>query len=159
MDYRPEPRNLSFNDGQFGYVRKLGMTNVMAERLLLSRRDMDMTQIDLASKAGNVSAAYISDLERSKVSNPTVEVIQALADALGVRPEYLLGWTEDPLGEDQPASLAEGRVVYQVASPVEYRQVQELLDLWQDLTSEDQRMILEMAQHLRRVGNARIIGT
>lgn len=119
-----------------------------------------MTQIDLAAKAGNVSAAYISDIERNKVSNPTIEVIRSLADALGVRPEYLLGWSEDPLGEDRPASIAEGRVVYQVDSPAQYRQVQELLDLWQELTPEDQRMILDMIKHLRRVGNAtRIIGT
>lgn len=135
------------------------MTGTLAQRLLISRRDLDITQEDLARKAGNVSPAYISSLERGKVTNPTADVLEALAAALGVQPEYLIGWSDDPSGEDQPASLAEGRVVYQVASPVEYRQVQELLDLWQDLTPEDQRMILEMAQHLRRVGNARIIGS
>ena len=134
------------------------MTGTLAQRLLISRRDLDITQEDLARRAGNVSPAYISSLERGKVTNPTADVLEALAVALGVQPEYLIGWSDDPSGEDQPASLAEGRVVYQVASPVEYRQVQELLDLWQDLTPEDQRMILEMAQHLRRVGNARIIG-
>lgn len=130
----------------------------LGERLLLERRRLDMNQDTLAERAA-VNRAYISNLERGNADNPTKEIIEALARALGVRPEYLAGWTEDPLGEDLPASIAEGRVVYQVASPVEYRQVQELLDLWQDLTSEDQRMILEMAQHLRRVGNARIIGT
>lgn len=135
------------------------MDSVLANRLLLSRRDVDLTQIELAQRAGNVSAAYISDLERSKVGNPSVEVIIALAAALGVRPEYLLGWSDDPLGESQPASLAEGRVVYQVNSPAEYRQIQELLDLWQELTADDQRMLLELADKLRRAGNARIVGT
>lgn len=135
------------------------MTSTLAQRLLISRRDLDITQEDLARRAGNVSPAYISSLERGKVTNPTADVLEALAAALGVQPEYLIGWSDDPSGEDQPASIAEGRVVYQVANPVEYRQVQELLDLWQDLTPEDQRMILEMAQHLRRVGNARIIGS
>lgn len=134
------------------------MSDTLAHRLLIARRDLGMLQ-DTLSDAAGVSRPYISELERGRVTNPTVEVIESLAKVLGVRPEYLLGWTEDPLGEDQPASLAEGRVVYQVANPVEYRQVQELLDLWQDLTPEDQRMILEMAQHLRRVGNARIIGS
>ena len=134
------------------------METTLGQRILLSRRDLDLNQEDLADRAG-VSRPYISNIERGYLTNPTIDAVQAIAGALGVRPEYLLGWTEDPLGEDQPASLAEGRVVYQVASPVEYRQVQELLDLWQDLTPEDQRMILEMVQHLRRVGNARIIGS
>lgn len=134
------------------------MDSVLADRLLLSRRDVDLTQIELAQRAGNVSAAYISDLERSKVGNPSVEVIVSLATALGVRPEYLLGWSDDPTGEDKPSSIAEGRVVYQVDSPAQYRQVQELLDTWQELTPEDQRMILDMIKRLRTVGNARIIG-
>lgn len=135
------------------------MATRLAERLLLSRRDVDITQEDLAQQAGNLSAAYISSLERGKVLNPTTEVIEALATALGVRPEYLLGWSDDPLGESQPASIAEGRVVYQVNSPAEYRQIQELLDLWQELTADDQRMLLELADKLRRAGNARIVGT
>lgn len=134
------------------------MNTTLGDRLLLARRQLDMNQDTLAEQA-SVNRTYISSLERGNADNPTKEIIEALASALGVRPEYLAGWTEDPLGEDRPASLAEGRVVYQVANPVEYRQVQELLDLWQDLTPEDQRMILEMAQHLRRVGNARIIGS
>lgn len=134
------------------------MNSVLADRLLLSRRDVDLTQIDLANRAGNVSAAYISDLERNKVANPTVDVVQALAAALGVRPEYLLGWTDDPLGESLPASLAEGRIVYQVASPDDYRRVQDLLDIYNDLTPQDQRIILDLADRLRRAGNVTIIG-
>lgn len=135
------------------------METTLGQRILLSRRDLDLNQEDLADRAG-VSRPYISNIERGYLTNPTVEHIQAIAEALGVRPEYLLGWSEDPLGEDQPASIAEGRVVYQVDSPAQYRQVQELLDLWQELTPEDQRMILDMIKHLRRVGNAtRIIGT
>lgn len=134
------------------------MNRVLADRLLLSRRDVDLTQIDLANRAGNVSAAYISDLERNKVANPTIEVIEALAQALGVRPDYLLGWSDDPLGEDQPASIAEGRIVYQVDSPDDYRRVQNLLDIFNELGPDDQRILLDLAERLRRAGNVRIIG-
>lgn len=134
------------------------MDTTLGDRLLLARRQLGMNQDTLAEQA-NINRTYISSLERGNADNPTKEIIEALAQALGVRPEYLAGWTEDPLGEDLPASIAEGRVVYQVGSPGEYRQVQELLDLWAELTPEDQRMILDMAQHLRRVGHARIIGT
>lgn len=138
------------------------MPNRLADRLLLSRRDVDITQEDLAAKAGNVSAAYISSLERGKVVNPTAEVVEALAKALGVQPEYLIGWTDDPLGEDLPPSLAEGRIVYQVGSPATYRLVQEFLDIFTELSPEDQLMLLnfvrELAERLRRAGDVRIIG-
>lgn len=133
------------------------MDNVLAQRLLLSRRDLDITQIDLALRAGNVSAAYISDLERNKVTNPTVEVIEALATALGVQPAYLLGWNDDPLGEDRPASISEGRVVYQVGSPAEYRLVQEMLELFTELSAENQRILLQLADQLRRANHARVV--
>lgn len=132
------------------------MDTTLGDRLLLARRQLGMNQETLAEQA-NINRTYISSLERGNADNPTKEIIETLARALGVRPEYLAGWTEDPLGEDQPASIAEGRVVYQVDSPAQYRQVQALLDIWQELTPEDQRMLLDMATHLRRVGNARII--
>ena len=92
------------------------MATVLADRLLLSRRDLDITQEDLASRAGNVSAAYISSLERGKVTNPSVEVIEAIATALGVSPAYLLGWTDIPLPEEDATipQIAEPRVAYNI---------------------------------------------
>lgn len=134
------------------------MTSSLARRLLISRRDLDITQDDLARRAGNVSPAYISSLERGKVTNPTADVLESLAAALGVAPEYLIGWSDDPTGESQPASLAEGRIVYQVGSPSTYRLVQEFLDIYTELSPEDQRMLLELAEKLRRAGDVRIIG-
>lgn len=134
------------------------MANTFAERLLLCRRDIDITQEDLARVAGKVSPAYISSLERGKVTNPTVDVVEALAKALGVQAGYLLGWIDDPLGEDKPASVAEGRVVYQVGSQVEYRQVQDFLDIWPDLSPDDKQLLLDMAKRLQGARNARIIG-
>lgn len=133
------------------------MADALSTRLLLSRRDLKINQDDLARTAG-VSRAYISDLERGKVENPTADVIMALATALGVRPEYLMGWSDDPLGEDRPASLAEGRVVYQVGSPAEYRVVQDLLDVFGELTPESQRLLLQLAEQLRRANSGRVVG-
>jgi transcriptional regulator with XRE-family HTH domain len=127
-------------------MRELAMTNMLANRLLLSRRDLDITQIDLAQRAGNVSAAYISDLERNKVTNPTVEVLEALARALGVDPAYLAGWTDAPLG---------GEAVAQPRDP----RLQELLDLFDDLDVAGQTAALEIIRTLRRTQNARVVGS
>ena len=127
------------------------------ERLLLERRRLDVNQDDLATRA-NVNRAYISNLERGHAENPSVAVVEAIAKALGVKPEYLLGWTDDPLGEGNVISSAtEGRVVYQVASPGEYRAMRELLDIWPELTEDDRRFLIDFAGKLGRAGNVRII--
>lgn len=124
------------------------MSTVLAQRLLLSRRDLDITQIDLAQRAGNVSAAYISDLERNKVANPTVDVVAAIAAALGVTPAYLLGWSNVPLAEE-----ANG-----IAQRLEPR-IQEMIDLFEDLDPAGQAAALEIIHTLRRTQNARVVGT
>lgn len=127
------------------------------ERLLLERRRLDVNQDDLAIRA-NVNRAYISNLERGHAENPSVAVVEAIAKALGVKPEYLLGWTDDPLGEGNViSSAADGRIVYQVASPGEYRAMRELLDIWPELTEDDRRFLIDFAGKLGRTGNVRII--
>lgn len=127
------------------------------ERLLLERRRLDVNQDDLAIKA-NVNRAYISNLERGHAENPSVAVVEAISKALGVKPEYLLGWTDDPLGEGSVISSAtEGRIVYQVSSPGEYRAMRELLDIWPELTEDDRRFLLDLATKLGRAKNVRII--
>jgi transcriptional regulator with XRE-family HTH domain len=128
------------------------MRNVLASRLLLSRRDLDITQIDLAQRAGNVSHAYISDLERGKVSNPTVEVVEAIAGALGVSPAYLLGWSDIPLPGDAN-NLAEGSVPYTV-NPA----IQQLIDLYEDLDPANQAIALDIIRTIRRSQHARVVG-
>jgi transcriptional regulator with XRE-family HTH domain len=128
------------------------MATVLADRLLLSRRDVDITQEDLAEQAGNVSAAYISSLERGKVTNPTVEVIAALAAALGVSPAYLLGWSDIPLPGEANA-IGEERVAYRVDL-----RIQELIDLYEDLDPANQVIALEILNTLRRAQNVRTVG-
>lgn len=67
---------------------------VFAQRLLLARRDLQWDQDELARKSG-VSRGYISEIERLKKTNIGVEVVFALADALGVTIPYLLGLSDD----------------------------------------------------------------
>lgn len=131
-------------------------SKTLGQRLLLARRDVDITQTTLAAQV-HISPQYISDLERGKSDNPALRDVEALARALGIRPEYLAGWSDDPLGEDRPASIAEGRIVYQVTHPAEYHLVQELLDLFPELTREDQDVILQLAHRLHNTPDRRII--
>lgn len=133
------------------------MSSTIATRVLLCRRDLKWDQDDLA-KLANVSRAYVSDLERGKTTNPTMDVIEALAKALGVRPEYLAGWSDDALGEDRPANVASGHLVYDAATPDERRRVQEALDLLHELTPEYQGLAIQVMETFRRASNVRIIG-
>lgn len=133
------------------------MNSAIANRVLLCRRDLKWDQDDLARLA-NVSRAYVSDLERGKTTNPTMDVIESLAKALGVRPEYLAGWSDDALGEDRPANVAEGHLVYDAATPDERRRVQEALDLLHELTPEYQGLALQVLGTFRKAQNVRIIG-
>ena len=65
----------------------------MAQRILLCRRDLDWKQEELSAKSG-ISRTYISEVERGQITNVGIEVIEALAKALGVSPSYLIGWEE-----------------------------------------------------------------
>jgi transcriptional regulator with XRE-family HTH domain len=128
-----------------------------AQRLVLGRIDLDISQGELAQRAG-ISQSFLSRIERGRVHDVSIATLHALAAALGVRPEYLAGWSDDPLGEDRPASVAEGRVVYQVDTPTQYRLVQDLLDVFGELSPESQRLLLQLAEQLRRANGVRIIG-
>lgn len=131
--------------------------NTFAQRLLISRRDLAMNQDDLALKAG-ISQSTISRIERGVVEDIPFTTIEALAKALGVRPEYLAGWSDDALGEDRPANVAEGHLVYDAATPDERRRVQEALDLLHELTPEYQGLALQVLGTFRKAQNVRIIG-
>lgn len=129
----------------------------LADRLLLMRRELDLNQEELALRSG-VDSSYISSLERKRRDNPSLDVVEALAAVLGVRPEYLVGWTDDTLGEgDTISSRSEGRVVYQAMDPGEYRAMQELIDIWPELNDEDRRFLIDLAGKFRRAGNVRIV--
>lgn len=132
-------------------------TNLFGNRLHLSRRDLHIKLIDLAAQVG-VSQSYLSKIETGRAKNVSFDLVEALAKALGVRPEYLLGWSDDPLGEGNTiSSAADGRVVYQVANPGEYRAMQELLGIWPELTDDDKRLLIDMATKFRRGNNVRIV--
>lgn len=126
------------------------MTSTLAQRVLLERRTLNWNQDELAARA-NVSRSYISHIERSQIPNPTIDVVEALAAALGVPPAYLLGWTDAPLPGD--LTIAEGSVPYTV-NP----HIQAMLDLYEDLDPANQAIALEIINTLRRSQHVRVVG-
>jgi transcriptional regulator with XRE-family HTH domain len=76
---------------------------LLGNELRRARRAADLSQEQLASKA-RVDRTYISDIENDKVS-PTVDMLERLCKALGVRPSAILARVEEP---EPPVDSAEG---------------------------------------------------
>jgi transcriptional regulator with XRE-family HTH domain len=64
------------------------LTETVATNIRLMRHARQWTQEDLADRAG-LSARYIGHLERHGAS-PSIDVLECIADALGVSPPELL---------------------------------------------------------------------
>lgn len=107
----------------------------LGQKVLISRRDLDLTQAELADLAG-ISRSHVANIENERVTNIGADVVRNLAAALRVSQGYLLGITDDPLeGIDV---LAEGTERYSAASPEE----EELLELINEMTPAQRRQML-----------------
>lgn len=107
----------------------------MAHRLLLSRRDLGMNQAELSRLSG-VSRTYISEIERGKISNVGVDVVFKLASSLGVGVGYLLGLTDDPLGDLEAMGGASDMS----------DDMRELVDLYASLNRANRELLLALAK-------------
>jgi transcriptional regulator with XRE-family HTH domain len=66
----------------------MGIRELFAKNLRKSRQAKGLSQEELAHLA-NIDRTYVSSLERA-VYSPSIEVLEKLAHALGVRPEDLI---------------------------------------------------------------------
>lgn len=106
----------------------------LPERLLLSRRQANLNQLELARRS-SVSNSYISDIENGRISNVGLEVIEVLARALEVPPQWLAGWGDDSLLSSEVEELDE--------------EVKKLIDVYQQLDSKQKSLLIEMAKLLK----------
>lgn len=90
------------------------------------RKELGMTLDDVARRVG-VNRATVMRWEKGTIQNLGRDKIAALAGALQVSPEYLLGWTNDP-GVQMEADLAAAAA---------------------DLTAEEQASVLNYIQFLK----------
>ena len=126
---------------------------VFGQRILLARRDLDWEQDRLAQESV-VSRSRISEIERGKATNIGIEAVFSLADALGVTVPYLLGLTDDPLGEGAEKVLreqSEGYVVFEAETTDQRRTLQQLIDQYAALTPQGQRQALQFLRIMRQI--------
>lgn len=137
-------------------------SKTIAFRVLLSRRDLNWDQEKLAEASG-ISRGYISKLERGYTTNPGVEIIFALAKALGISVEYLLGLTDDPLArikdEEESIHSQENSITYTATNQHQLHLAQRFIAIFATLSARDQELLLRIAETMRSADTPRIIGT
>jgi transcriptional regulator with XRE-family HTH domain len=82
--------------------RKTSIPQIIAANIKARRADLGLTQFQLAEKL-SISTTYLAELEIAKKS-PSIEVVQKLADALGLRPFELF---LEPGVDDNPDASRE----------------------------------------------------
>lgn len=108
------------------------------------RQDREFTLQSLADQSG-ISKSYLGDIEKGR-KNPTTDVIEAIAQALGVPPRRLLYHAaldeEDPFFEPGQMTLE--------ADGDEDVETRELRQLARRLRPGDRRLVVELARRLAR---------
>lgn len=75
---------------------------LIGDRIALRRKELGMTQTELAMKMGYKSKAAISKIE-TNVNDITQSVVVKFADALDTSIAYLMGWEDAPAPPPAPA--------------------------------------------------------
>lgn len=108
------------------------------------RSDREFTLQALADESG-ISKSYLADIEKGR-KNPTTDVIEAIAAALGVPARELLYHAaldeEDPFLEPEQLSLE--------TVAAEDAETRELAQLARRMRPGDRRLLLELARRLSR---------
>jgi transcriptional regulator with XRE-family HTH domain len=108
------------------------------------RSDREFTLQALADESG-VSKSYLGDIEKGR-KNPTTDVIEAIAEALGVPARELL--YHAALDEDDPFFEPEQLSLEDVAE--EDVETRELTRLARRIRPTDRRFLLDLARRLSR---------
>lgn len=71
--------------------------DIFSRRIAQLRKERGWSRAEVAKRVG-ISVSYVRHLEVG-IREPRAEIIGRLAEAFGVRADYLLGLTDDPYGK------------------------------------------------------------
>lgn len=72
----------------------------IGERIKLRRKELGLSQEELANRLGNKSRASVCTVEKDKEDMTTTRIRQ-YADALETTPAYLMGWSDQVIPESK----------------------------------------------------------
>lgn len=100
-------------------------------RIRYLRSQLNMTQEELAKKAGYTSRSSINKIEKGLVDLPRSKIVE-IADALNTTASYLMGWDEEEKTSPEELTLTEGEKM--------------LLELFRQIPADQQKVFLEMGR-------------
>ena len=130
----------------------------IGDRIKARRKELGMTQTQLAEKLGLTSKAAVSTVENNK-ENMTTERIDKYAAALDTTARFLLGYTDDPEEKNiravnvQPIIDAFEREIADIINaPVFSEKIDEYAAKIMELSEEDQKSVFQYIDFLLSKG-------
>ncbi len=103
--------------------------STVGDRILVMRKQVGLTQEELAKKMGYKSKSTINKIELGINDIPQSKILQ-FAEVLGTTPAHLMGWDEEEKTSPNELQLTEGEKM--------------LLDLFRRVPEAEQPMLLRM---------------
>ena len=102
---RESPKNMGYAPGVMAGRPPTKEAPLFGQRMAALRQARGMSQTDLATRL-NMNRAMVTYYER-KATNPTSDIIQKIADVLGVGVAELLGNGSAPRGREKPGPASQ----------------------------------------------------
>ena len=102
--------------------------STVGDRILQRRKELDLTQEELARRMGYKSKSTINKIEMGINDIPQSKIIK-FAEVLATTPSFLMGWDEEDNSPEEP-KLTEGEEI--------------LLDLFRRVPEDKQELVLQM---------------
>jgi transcriptional regulator with XRE-family HTH domain len=102
--------------------------STVGNRILQRRKDLDLTQEELARRMGYKSKSTINKIEMGINDIPQSKIMK-FAEVLATTPSFLMGWDEEDDSPEEP-KLTEGEKI--------------LLDLFRRVPEDKQELVLQM---------------
>lgn len=74
----------------------------VGERIKQRRKELHLTQEELAIRMGYKNKSAICRVEKDYEQNLTLDRVTAFAEALDTTPSYLMGWDDEPISMETP---------------------------------------------------------
>ena len=111
----------------------------VGERIAARRKELNMTQEELARKMGYKSKSSINKIEL-EWSNVPLSKLEKVASALDCDPAYLMGWEEQPLNGARPGF--DLQFFAEPPDPEQQERDEELLSAFRQLPPDYQALII-----------------
>lgn len=111
----------------------------IGERIKLRRKQLGLSQADLAIKLGYKSRSSLNKIEKDS-RNLTQSKIKAIADVLETTPSWIMGWDDEP---EKAATTEETKID---------SRLQKVIDCYNGMNVEGQNRLIEQAELLKSSG-------